>query len=288
MDQSSDKLSRTKPAPEADGQYWKKISARFYFSIPSPMRPGEEDVRYYSRAVSEWLGTGRKPRILILGVTPEFYFMSWPEGTDILAVDHSEHMIRNIWPGEARQAMCAEWATVPLPGQSRDLVFCDGGISFLAYPDGLAALASNLQRIVAPGGLFVTRIFEPGQDREDPAQVIDDFLAGRISNSGILKLRLEMALSARSSKGVKLDDVWRYYAGAVGAATELPARTGWSDAELGAIARFAGCEERYYFPTAEQVCEVLCKGSGTFECRSIQEPGYELHEHLRFLTFART
>jgi len=285
MDPGSDKQSGTNPGPEAKNQYWKQITARFYLSIPSPMRPVEEDVLHYSKAASGWLANGRAPRILILGVTPVFYFMPWPKGTEILAVDHSEHMIRNVWPGEARQALCAEWTTMPLPDHSRDLVFCDGGISFLRYPDELAGLAGNLQRIVAPGGLFITRIFEPGPDREDPGQVIADFLAGRISNSGILKLRLEMALGAGSANGVKLDDVWRYYAESVGDTTELPARTGWSDAELGAIARFAGCEERYYFPTAEQVCAVLCTGSGAFACHSIQEPSYDLHEHVRLLTF---
>jgi len=262
------------------------MSARAYLSIPAPLRLAAEDVRCYSEAVTGWLEAGRVPRVLILGVTPEFLFMPWPAGTSVLAVDRSEHMIREVWAGEPRQAMCAEWGSMPLPDRSRDLVFCDGGLSFLHYPDGLVEFARNLRRIVAPGGLLVTRIYDPGPDPEDPGQVMADFLAGRVANSAILKLRLAMALSTPPTAGVVLDSIWRFYEGAVGDPALLPALTGWDKAEVRAIEAYAGKDERYCFPTTEEVLAVMCESPGGFECLGVVEPACDFHEHLRFVTLA--
>jgi SAM-dependent methyltransferase len=268
--------------------YWNSISAQFYLSIPPPLRLVDEDVRHYFQPVSRWCSGGAPPRVLIMGVTPEFYFMPWPDGTDILAVDKSEHMIRNVWPGKGRQALCADWTGMALPDRSRDLAFCDGGLSFIEWPGQAAILAANLARILAPGGIFVTRIYDPGPSREDPARVMTDLLEGRISNSAILKLRLAMALSAPPQNGIKLDDIWRFYSNAVPDSAQLPARTAWSDAEISAIEAYAGSQERYYFPTSDEVRATFCEAPGGFECRAVEAPAYEFHAHLRYLTFDRT
>ena len=93
-------------------------------------------------------------------------------------------------------------------------------------------------------------------------------------------------LSRPPAEGVVLDAIWKYYADAVGKPELLPARTGWTDAELRAIEAYAGKAERYYFPTTEEILAVLCDSPGGFECISVQEPGYDFHERLRFVTLA--
>jgi len=266
--------------------HWSAL-ARQYLSIPGPLRLVAEDVEMYSKPVNAWLSQHSKPRVLILGVTPEFYKMPWPEGTDILAVDRSERMLNEIWPGTESQTMCADWVNMALKEGSRDIAFCDGGLTLLKYSQQLVQLAKVLRTTLSKHGLFAVRIFEHGQVFESPASVMEEFLNGQIANSSLLKFRLALAMNDTVKSGVNLGAIWRYYSACIPGPEKLAALTGWTDTELKTIDTYKESKEQYYFPSIDDLCDIFCGPNAGFECDSVQTPTYPFSEHTKVVTFKR-
>ncbi len=138
----------------------------------------------------------------ILGVTPELYYLPWPAGCDLLAVDRSRAMIDGVWPGAAAQAVEGDWLRMPLAPASRDLVVCDGGLILLRFPGEHEMLIEKLHEIIPSGGRCVFRLFVPPAERESVEEIIAALRAGQIANLNILKLRLAMALQPSTAEGV--------------------------------------------------------------------------------------
>ena len=267
--------------------YWKSMQVQFFLRIPPPLRLADQDVQMYTNAVKEWLDKDAEPRVLVMGATPEFFSMPWPEKTNLLAVDRSERMLRDLWPGPNENTVCEDWTNMSLEDGSRDIAFCDGGLIMLDYPDQIRRISEELARILAPGGLFTIRAFVTGTVTEDAALVMSDFLDGKITNSSILKLRLAIALTKDTHTGVRLHDVWQFYHDSIPGERSLSELTGWSTDELQFIEAYKNSDEIYRFPDVDELCDVFCDSAGKFECISVQVPDYELHEHMRVVTFKR-
>lgn len=267
--------------------YWKSMKVQFFLHIPQPLRLADQDVQMYTKVVRKWLDANAPPRVLVMGATPEFFSMAWPEETDLLAVDRSELMLRELWPGPNEKTICEDWTCMSLEDASRDIALCDGGLIMLDYPDQMKRLAGELARVLAVGGLFTTRAFVSGTVTEDATAVMSDFLAGKITNSSILKLRLAIALTQDSIAGVRLHDVWKFYNDSIPSDVSLSDLVGWSVDELQFIEAYKNSDEIYRFPDVDELCDVFCDSTGKFECISVQTPDYELHEHMRVITFQR-
>ena len=173
-----------------------------------PLRPADEDIAFYTAAISQWVGSNGPPRVLLLGLTPELYSLPWPMGTDFLAVDRARPMIDTVWPGPKDAVLCADWTTMALPDGSRDIVLCDGGMEQLQFPQKHQRLVRILRRVVPPDGLVILRLYVLPSKAESPELVLKDLVQGRISNMNILKLRLGMALQDASSEGVPRNIIW--------------------------------------------------------------------------------
>ena len=135
--------------PEVHLGQW-SLAARSWSLHGSPLRPGEQDVDSYRQALTDWCDENptSPPRALILGVTPEIYRLPWPKGASVTAVDRTPEMIEHVWPGPRSNALLSDWREVPLPERSVDLVFCDGGLHLLDFPDGQARLCGELERLI--------------------------------------------------------------------------------------------------------------------------------------------
>ncbi len=204
------------PRPLPQGQW--PVVAGNWKQLGSPLRPVAEDVAFFERALREWCAAhpGAKPRALILGVTPELYRLPWPDPALVRAADRTPAMIAHIWPGPAAHVIQADWRELPLPDASLDVVVCDGGLHLLDYPQGQSQLARTLARLIAPGGLFVVRLFVPPPQPEGAPEVLGALLAGRIPDLNCLKLRLGMALQRSPATGVALHAVWQIAAASRG------------------------------------------------------------------------
>lgn len=270
----------TEPEPMMD--HW-PLMARQWEQVGPPLRPSAEDVALYQHAAGRWRGT-RPPRVLIMGVTPELYRLGWPDGTDILAVDNAKEMIEHVWPGPRSAAVCADWTDMPLPPASRDIAVCDGGLSVLAYPDRLRALLDQLRRVLAPGGLFIVRMFVPPAARETPDAVLRDLFAGLIPDLNALKLRLWTAMSGPVEEGVSVQHVWRAVHHAEPDFERLAGRLGWPLEHLLAIDAYRDSPARYYFPTVEDVRRVF---GGELGIESVSTPAYPLGDRCPIVALRR-
>lgn len=244
--------------------------------LTSPGRPCAHDLAFNEGVVRDWSAGRGAPRVLLLGVTPELARMAWPAGTELVAVDCSLPMVRDVWPGFPRPgqgAVCADWLRLPLARASRDLVVGDGPFGMLRYPDGHRQLVASVRGVVTEHGLFLTRVFVRPDVAEDPSAVLHDLTAGRIGNFQVFKFRLAMALHRSTADGVRVADVWEFWRRHGPRPADLAGRLGWPPEQIATIEAYRGQEAIYYFPTLAEIASVL--GEAFAEVRSWFPP-YEL------------
>ncbi len=264
--------------------------ARQWQWITSPLRPAPEDIHEYLRLIRNWEPAESKNaiRALLLGVTPEIARMNWPVGTELLACDHSEIMIRNVWRGAnpwvAATVLCADWCSVPLPDRSRDIVIGDGCLNVLAYPDGVRSFMGSVSRILSPGGLFLLRVFCRPQVSETISDVVVALHGGEIANPHILKWRLAMSLHGDIEQGVRLADIWDAWYSNIPAPETLARMTGWPREAIATIDVYRGVDTRYIFPT---LGEALRAFGPDFEVVKTVLPSYELGERCPIVALHR-
>lgn len=278
------------PHHEAGGRaadHWPELARRWQLSGP-PLRVAPADVEAYREASADLIRERERPRLLLLGVTPEIRRMAWPEGTELLAVDRARAMIELVWPGPPSRVLRADWTALPLPDGSRDLVLCDGGFHLLTHPEGQARLVASLRRVVAAGGLCLLRLFVPPKERESPDEVLADLRAGGVASIDALKVRLGMALQRGPREGVRLDDVWQTFQRAEPDAADLAARVGWSVEKVRSIEAYRGSASAYHFATVDEVADLFCRAPGGFALESVRVPSYALGERFPLIALRRS
>jgi len=261
--------------------------AKRYQALAPPLRVSSSEREIYQGLAAQWCQHRPAPRVLVLGATPDFYHLPWPKQTDLLAVDRSAGMLSEVWPGNESQSLCQNWATMHLPEASRDIVLCDGGLTFFSYPDELQQLADNLERIIAPGGLFLVRLYLDAQNRETPAEIFDQLRQHRIPNSSELKLRLWFTLHSRAGMGVRMADVWETFHKACPHPELLTETAAWPESEVASMKAYKNMQDIYYFPTVKQVTEIWARSGSGFTLEANITPEGPCHQHLRILSLRR-
>jgi hypothetical protein len=237
--------------------------------------------------MNEWVQSNAPPRVLLLGVTPELYFLPWPKGTDIMAVDRTQPMIDAVWPGPKDAVYCAEWTTMTLPDGSRDIILCDGGMEQPQYPQEHRRLVRILRQVLSDGGLTILRLYVLPSQRESPETVLRDFVQGRVSNINILKLRLGMALQGTSSEGVQRKTIWDAFHAAAPDPYCLARQLGWSAGQMHVIDAYRDCPDRFFFLTVADLRQLFCSSPGGFQFESLHVPSYELGERCPTVVLRR-
>jgi len=240
------------------------------------MRPTKEDLSNYWDMANEWIQMRGVPRVLLLGVTPELYGLPWPKGTDFLAVDSSQAMIDAVWPGPRKAARCANWLSLDLPKNSRDIILCDGGLHLLKYPQGQKKLIRALHRLLSADGICIFRLFVLPSKKESPGEIIHDLLSGKIDDPSALKLRLSMSLQNSAEEGIELGRVHRTLMRAVSSLEELAEKTGWPVESTLTINNYGDMRYKYYLPELEQAAAMFRIEPGGFQVHRLRTPSYKL------------
>jgi SAM-dependent methyltransferase len=265
---------------------WPDFSLGWHL-LGSPLRPVDQDAGFCEDAVMEWNLLNGAPRVLILGVTPELYRLSWPERTDIIAADSKPSMIDNVWPGPQNAALLTDWLDLDLPEGSRDIVLCDGGLHLMSYPDEQRQFFRVLSRIISDDGLLIIRLFTPPPKQESPDAILEDLLAGKISNLNIMKLRLGMSIMENYEEGVELRNIWNMVNRVAPDLNKLAANIGWPLEQTLVLNAYEESTIRYYYVTVDQVLEMACCNPGDFEIKSVRIPSYELGQQCPTLVLKR-
>jgi hypothetical protein len=245
------------------------MDAAAFLSIPPPLRPSPSDLAAYARLAA---GIEGPTRMLVLGSTPDFWTLPLPTGSHRLAADRSQVMLAGLWPGGQDHALPVDWSALPLPDASHDLVLCDGGFTLLQWPDQHRQVALEAARVMRVGGLLLVRVHPKPVPTETAQEILAAFLAGRVSNSSELKLRLAAALCEEPGDGVALSQVWDAFAQAVADVENLPDACGWATEDLARMRAYAGRQDRYTFPTLDQQLDALTVGSCCFTLQEIAHP----------------
>jgi hypothetical protein len=221
--------------PALDSTYWNKLAYDYQY-LGAPLCPSDEDVGVAEEVLARMRSAhaGEMLRVLLCGVTPELGRMRCPPGTQLLAVDQAQAMIRAVWPGDRpgeRWAVQGNWLALPAAHHAQHVVLADGCFNTMAYPLGYCDYAAALHRALRPGGLLHTRIFVQPDRPEQPGEVLDDLRAGRVPSFHHFKLRLFMAVQRSTAQGLVVGDVYAAWAAAGIESRALAASTGWPDME---------------------------------------------------------
>jgi hypothetical protein len=282
---TSFRQSQSNQEPAAIG-HWKNISGKWEQYGP-PLRPSVQDIALHVETINSWSRDNSAPRALILGVTPELYHLPWPDGTDILAVDRTQDMIDNIWPGPRNTAILAHWTDMPLQAASRDILLCDGGINQLTYPHGLHQFIKLLFKIIVPDGLCILRLFVPPKERETFDKVFQDLLDGKIPDMNHLKLRLWMAMYKDITQSLPLKHVWDTFHQVAPDFNDLASQIGWPLEHLLLINTHRDSRLKFIFPSVDEVSHLFCQNPGGFKLETVRVPTYELGEFCPTVVFRR-
>jgi SAM-dependent methyltransferase len=267
--------------------HWSRM-AHLWRLVGPPLRPAAADLAIFQGAIDQWRTEhSAPPRTLILGVTPELHALDWPGGTVLRALDGSPQMIGEVWPGPPGSALLGSWTDIPLADACCDIVLCDGGFGMLPYPQGQAALLSELRRVLADGGIFAVRLFAPQGRTGSVAEVFSRLAANHIPGLDSLKLRLWGALHGDATQGVRPRDVVAHILSAAGSFDRLAADHGWPLEHVQSLELHRESSASYHLTDAAEVIRMACEEPGGFEIQAVVEPAYELGTCCPILVLAR-
>ncbi|MBW1880853.1 MAG: class I SAM-dependent methyltransferase [Deltaproteobacteria bacterium] len=273
---------RSKPLPS---DVWRHQAVQWE-RVGPPLRPSAPDTRCLERIVQAWVAEQGVPSVLVLGVTPEMAKLSWPEGTDLLAVDRSAEMIQKVWPGypgPGEGTLLADWMEMSLPADSRDLVIGDGCFNVLSHPEQHQTLMRVAHETLRPSGRLAFRAFVRPEAPEQPADVYRAVMNGEIGNFHAFKLRLLMAVQPSSEAGVVTGDVWKSWLADGPRPEDLASRLGWPLAQITTIEAYRDQDTVLCFPT---LAELRGVAEERFEELGCEVPPYELGERCPTLVLA--
>jgi hypothetical protein len=245
----------------------------------TPLRPSASDLALYAAFVGERFAGRRTPvESLLLGVTPELALMRWPVPLGLTAIDHSEPMVRRVWPGDLpgeRRALVGDWMHYA-PAAPPELVLTDGAPVFFSRPETLFA---RVRELLSPQGMFIVRAFCAPPAREHLDAVLADAQAGRVDSFHLFKWRVAMAMQDDAQAGVAQHAVWARCKDMALDYAALP-QPGFSARAVSTLRFYEGQSARLHFPTREQYAQALGRVFGTVR---FANPSYACGE--RFTVF---
>lgn len=225
--------------------------------IRPPLRPAPSVVRAFRDAAPP---AGR--HVMVLGVTPELADL----GRRTTAVDRSCEMIDTVWPGGAadgrtgaadRRAVAADWRSLPLADGAVDVVYGDGAVNVLRFPEGMDAALAEVRRALTPGGRAVFRIYCTPQPPETRQELARAAKAGEAENVFSLKWRLAMArVAERGRASIEVPELLEAFDATFPDRRALAADTGFPLRLIETVDLWRDSEETFSFPTLARAVEL--------------------------------
>lgn len=125
-----------------------------------PIRPCAADLVHMSRQIAKRFA---RPRVLILGMTPELVDMAYEAGASRVAVIELRSLGLAAYKALARQgfeAINGDWRDFhPQCEGAFDIVLGHGPFIFLAFPEDWSKTLAVVRRYLVPGGALIVRHF---------------------------------------------------------------------------------------------------------------------------------
>jgi hypothetical protein len=258
--------------------HWNDYHRR-WSRLTAPLRPDDDIVRGFEEIVR-----GHDDRVLLLGVTQELVHI----GAALSAIDRSEGMIANVWPGdtERARAQAANWLAPPFGDASFSAIIGDGSLSAITWPNDYRTLFAQGARLLKPGGVAAFRLFLSPDEVETRAELCKKTLDGDCPSFHAFKWRLAMAVLAETGDPNIAVTAIRDAFNAMFADREMLAeRTGWGADDIETIDVYANSPDVYSFPNFAQLRETIPETFG--KVRLIACGSYPLAERCPFLAMER-
>jgi hypothetical protein len=248
--------------------------AKAWSEVAWPFRPTGSEIRMFESSVRDWARQSARERIqaLILGVTPEIALMNWPANTYVTGVDNSPDVIRAIWPGDApnvREAICANWLSIPRSLRSLDVIIGDGSLIAFRFPQQTKEIVRRAHALLRADGLLVLRCYTQSSPKESVQEVFHALSAGEIPTINHFKFRLFMAVQRDAEEGAPVKDIYRAWANNRIESDVLTQRFKWTRAAIDTMEFWRDGDTVYTFPTLQETLDVLQEH---FEICSLQAP----------------
>lgn len=157
-----------------------------------PIAPGKGDLRIYDKFFKETIKNNKRPKVLILGVTPELRDLAFNYSSQVVSVDISKEAIdifRDMTKTKSKDEVIiqANWLTVPLRKNYFDVVMGDGSFTNLSDLKSQKLLFKKVFELLKVGGYLIMRELVRPQDhklglreiikkyREDETYAFPDF-----------------------------------------------------------------------------------------------------------------
>lgn len=158
---------------------WKLLVSKWEKYYRPPGRPSKEAIRAYrkhSQIVFRAIKT-RKPRVLVLGSTPELRDLMFELGAETTIADLHEEMVyglKGIMKHKSQateRVLLGEWSEIKLPQNYFDVIVADVALANVPYARQELFL-HNMQKALSPRGRFIQRMevtpknwkFEPADE----------------------------------------------------------------------------------------------------------------------------
>jgi SAM-dependent methyltransferase len=258
--------------------HWNEYHRR-WSRLSAPLRPDADIVRGFEKIVA-----GHDARVLLLGVTPELAGV----GQELSAIDRSDAMIANIWPGDTARAQArnADWLAPPFADGAFTAILGDGSLSAIMWPRDYRTLFGQAARLLAPGGVIALRLFKTPDDVETRETLRRNTLAGETRSFHAFKWQLAMSVVAETGDpNIAVIAIREAFDAMFPDRVQLAAATGWSAEDIETIDVYANSPDVYSFPTFAQLRETIPE---SFEnIRLVDCGSYPLAERCPLLAMER-
>ena len=190
-----------------ENDYW-NYALEVFRHLGSPLRPEPAEISFMQQLVETRVADfprGHQSRALVLGVTSEIVGMNWPDAVEVTAVDESDSMIGEFWPGDVageRRLIKGNWFDFPSPPHAFEFILGDGVFNIPQYPEGYTSLARRMAGLLKPGGVMIIRLFTQLDDRENPEDIIEEIKQRDHFDYWSMRYRFICSLQASVQKGI--------------------------------------------------------------------------------------
>ena len=180
--------------------YWTSL-AHAYQSLGPPLCPSPEDLAFFQESVQELARSHGRITGLLMSATAAVARMPLPEGSFLLAADHSFPMVKSVWPGNVpgeRAITCADWRSLPLADRSMNLILAGGSLNCLRFPNDLDGAVESLHRVMCLGGRLIARCYLQTDSPEPVESIFETLFTDPLPSFHHFKLQLLMAIQRES------------------------------------------------------------------------------------------
>jgi SAM-dependent methyltransferase len=230
--------------------HWNEYHRR-WSRLAAPLRPDADIVRGFEKIIA-----AHDASVLLLGVTPELSHI----GRSLCAIDRSEAMIANIWPGDTARARArkADWLAPPFPDKSFTAIMGDGSLSAVTWQRDYRILFAEAARLLQSGGVFTARLFKTPDETEPPEILRRNIMDGQGKSFHAFKWQLAMSVVGKAGDpNIAVTAIGAAFDAMFPDRAALAAATGWSSDDIETIDVYANSPDVYSFPTWAQLRETI-------------------------------